>query len=189
MKGSRRDFLRRVLFGGAILGLFSRAVSSSAETASRSVDRRKLGRVQAEVSILGLGLGAAFLDAFEQRLDAGHALLESALAKGINYWDTGRSYGPSESMIAPVLERNRSRVFLASKSDARDYDGFKRDLDRSLQYSGLTMSIYINCMIWVRTNYLIWAPSKPVQCVPHAKRETRRLSVPSESQDILIAEF
>jgi uncharacterized protein len=89
--------------------------------------------VQADVSILGLGLGAAFLDAFEQRLDAGHALLESALAKGINYWDTGRSYGPSESMIAPVLAGNRSRVFLASKSDARDYDGFKRDLERSLQ--------------------------------------------------------
>src|SRR5215469_10409457 len=36
-------------------------------------------------------------------------------------------------MIAPVLERNRNRVFLASKSDARDYDGFKRDLERSLQ--------------------------------------------------------
>jgi uncharacterized protein len=133
MKGSRRDFIRRVLFGGAIVGLFSRAPSSSAETKSRLVDRRKLGWVQADVSILGLGLGAAFLDAFEQRLDAGHALLESALAKGINYWDTGRSYGPSESMIAPVLAGNRSRVFLASKSDARDYDGFKRDLERSLQ--------------------------------------------------------
>jgi len=36
-------------------------------------------------------------------------------------------------MIAPVLVRNRNRVFLASKSDARDYEGFKRDLDRSLQ--------------------------------------------------------
>jgi uncharacterized protein len=133
MKSSRRNFLRRVLFGGAVAGLFSRAASSSAEAESRPVDRRKLGRVQADVSILGLGLGAAFLDAFEQRLDAGHALLESALAKGINYWDTGRSYGPSESMIAPVLAGNRSRVFLASKSDARDYDGFKRDLERSLQ--------------------------------------------------------
>jgi predicted aldo/keto reductase-like oxidoreductase len=73
------------------------------------------------------------MDAFEHRLDAGHTLLESALARGINYWDTGRSYGPSEGMIAPVLGRNRSRVFLASKSDSRDYDGFKRDLDRSLQ--------------------------------------------------------
>ena len=130
---SRRDFIRRGLFGGAIAGLLSRAAPTSAETESRSVDRRKLGRVGADVSILGLGLGAAFMDAFENRLDAGHALLESALAKGINYWDTARSYGASEGMIAPVLERNRSRVFLASKSDARDYDGFRRDLDQSLQ--------------------------------------------------------
>ena len=69
----------------------------------------------------------------EQSVGNAHALLESAIAKGINYWDTARSYGPSEGMIAPVLERNRNRVFLASKSDARDYDGFKRDLERSLQ--------------------------------------------------------
>jgi len=48
--------------------------------------------------------------------------MESALAKGINYWDTARSNSPSEGMIASVLERNRNRVFLASKSDARDYD-------------------------------------------------------------------
>jgi predicted aldo/keto reductase-like oxidoreductase len=100
---------------------------------SAQVDRRKLGRTGFDVSILGLGLGAAFMDAFERRLDAGHALLESALARGINYWDTARGYGPSEGMVTPVLVRNRSRVFLASKSDARDYDGFKRDLDRSLQ--------------------------------------------------------
>ena len=130
---SRRDFIHRALFGGAIAGLLSRAAQTSAEPESRFVDRRKLGRVGAEVSILGLGLGAAFMDAFENRLDAGHALLESALAKGINYWDTARGYGPSEVMIAPVLERNRGRVFLASKSDARDYDGFRRDLDQSLQ--------------------------------------------------------
>jgi hypothetical protein len=38
--------------------------------------------VGADVSILGLGLGAAFMDAFEHRLDAGHTLLESALARG-----------------------------------------------------------------------------------------------------------
>jgi uncharacterized protein len=133
MKGSRRDFIRRALFGGMIAGLISRAAFTSAEIESRSVDRRRFGRVDADVSILGLGLGAAFMDAYEHRLDAGHTLLESALARGINYWDTGRGYGPSEGMIAPVLRRNRSRVFLASKSDSRDYDGFKRDLDRSLQ--------------------------------------------------------
>lgn len=99
----------------------------------RQVDRRRLGRTGVDVSILGLGLGAAFMDAYSGNLEAGHALLESALAQGINYWDTARSYGPSEAMIAPVLAANRNRVFLASKSDARDYEGFKRDLERSLQ--------------------------------------------------------
>ena len=130
---SRRDFIRRALVGGAISGALSRAVSSFAQSGSGTVDRRKLGRVGTEISILGLGLGGAFMDAFEGRLEAGHAMLESALAKGINYWDTARSYGPSEGMIAPVLARNRSRVFLASKSDSRDYDGFKRDLEESLR--------------------------------------------------------
>jgi aryl-alcohol dehydrogenase-like predicted oxidoreductase len=49
----------------------------------------------ADVSILGLGLGGAFVDGYERNLDAGDALLESALALGINYWDTARSYGPT----------------------------------------------------------------------------------------------
>ncbi len=132
-RSSRRDFIRRALVGGVIAGLFSRVASTSAKAASDPVDRRRLGRIGADVSILGLGLGGAFMDAYERNLDSGHALLEAALAKGINYWDTARSYGPSEAMIAPVLARNRDKIFLASKSDARDYEGFKHDLDRSLQ--------------------------------------------------------
>src|ERR1700740_1778770 len=130
---SRRDFIRRALVGGAISGALSRTVSSLAQSESGTVDRRRLGRVGIEISILGLGLGGAFMDAYENRVEAGHATLESALAKAINYWDTARGYGPSEGMIAPVLARNRNRVFLASKSDSRDYDGFKRDLEESLR--------------------------------------------------------
>ena len=59
---SRRDFIRRTLLGGAIAGLISRAASPSAKAESRPVDRRKLGRTGAEVSILALGLGAAFME-------------------------------------------------------------------------------------------------------------------------------
>jgi uncharacterized protein len=130
---TRREFIRRAIVGGAITGVFSRAGSVFGQTDLHTVDRRRLGRCGVDVSILGLGLGGAFMDAYENQLDARHAMLESALTKGINYWDTARSYGPSESMIAPVLTRNRSRVFLASKSDSRDYDGFKRDLEESLR--------------------------------------------------------
>ena len=82
---SRRDFIRRALFGSAIAGALSRAVSARAKPESARVDRRRLGPTSAEVSILGLGLGGAFMDAYERNLEAGHAQLESSLAKGINY--------------------------------------------------------------------------------------------------------
>jgi uncharacterized protein len=134
---SRRDFIRRSLLGALAGGLLSasgaRAASTSATIEAHPADRRRLGRTGADVSILGLGLGSSFREGYASGPDAGHALLESALAQGINYWDTARSYGPSEALIAPVLARHRNRVFLASKTDQRDYYGFKRDLDRSLQ--------------------------------------------------------
>src|ERR1700751_643308 len=135
---SRRDFIRRTCFGAAIAGLLTnaRAASNVAPAESHSVDRRRLGRIEADVSILGLGLGGVFMDLYDRNLHASRELLESALAKGINCWDTARDYGPSEGMLAPVLARNRNRVFLISKSDARDYEGFKRDLNRSLQVLG-----------------------------------------------------
>ena len=91
---SRRNFIRRSLFGAAIGGLLSRAgaASNSDETESRLVDRRRLGRIDAHVSILGLGLGGEFMRGYVGNVEAGHALLESALAQGINYWDTARDY-------------------------------------------------------------------------------------------------
>ncbi|MBV9999766.1 MAG: aldo/keto reductase [Verrucomicrobia bacterium] len=139
-RSSRRDFIRGILCGALAGTLFAipggRTASTAAATEPRPVDRRQLGRTGANVSILGLGLGSAFMEGFASRLDAGHALLESALAQGVTYWDTARSYGPSEAMIAPVLARHRNRVFLASKTDARDYDGFRRDLEHSLQVLG-----------------------------------------------------
>jgi uncharacterized protein len=129
---SRRDFIQRVLFGATLTGAISRVWGASAADAP-IVDRRRLGRIGAEVSLLGLGLGGELIRGYSGNREAAHELLEWALSRGINYWDSARSYGPSEAMIAPVLTRNRARVFLASKSDSRSYDGFKRDLEKSLQ--------------------------------------------------------
>lgn len=60
-------------------------------------------------------------------------MLERALDYGINYWDTARSYEGSEALIGPVLEKRRSEVFMVSKSNAKSYDDFMKELDASLK--------------------------------------------------------
>ena len=141
---SRRNFIRRTLFGGAIAGLISRVASPAAKAESRPVDRRKLGRTGADVSILGLGLGAAFM---EQNLGTAHALLESALTKGINYWDTARSYGPSEAMIAPVLERKGAAYFWPARAMREIMKASSAILTGVCKFCARTISIYINYTI------------------------------------------
>jgi hypothetical protein len=115
---SRRNFIRRSLIGAAIGGLLTSAcaASNSDETESRVVDRCRLGRIDADVSILGLGLGGEFIRGYVGNVEAGHALLESALAQGINYWDTARNYGPSEGSVA-TLELRRSLAIASAKLD------------------------------------------------------------------------
>jgi aryl-alcohol dehydrogenase-like predicted oxidoreductase len=97
------------------------------------VQRRKLGKTGVEVSILGLGLANAFTTPFQKKPEEAAALLERALQRGINYWETARSYGPSEQLIGPVVKRHRDRIFLVCKSTNRTYDGLKRDLETSLK--------------------------------------------------------
>ncbi|HAV13562.1 MAG TPA: hypothetical protein DCX06_08760 [Opitutae bacterium] len=129
---NRRRFLKTFLAGGAAVSSGSIASANNLPKI-QLVDRRMLGRTGSEVSILGLGLGSAFTGPYKDDIEAGHALLNRALEHGINYWDTSRGYGPSESMIGPVVEKNRDKIFLVSKSGGRTYDDFMRDVEESLK--------------------------------------------------------
>ncbi len=132
---SRRNFFKQLAVGGAALSATTAFATPGAEKPGEKikVDRRKLGRLGAEVSILGLGLGSVFTGPYENDVEAAHGLLAKALEYGINYWDTARVYGPSETMIGPMVAKHRDKIFLVSKSGDRSYDGFKRDLETSLK--------------------------------------------------------
>lgn len=149
MSGSnRRNFLKSVIAGGAALGISKVAASGPAVTASSVsglVDRRPLGRLKKPVSILGLGLGSVFRNATGTPESAAE-LLEYALSKGINYWDTCRGYQTSEELTGPVVARRRNEIFLVTKSGSRDYDGFMSDFETSLK---MLQTDYIDLMhIW-----------------------------------------
>lgn len=145
-ESTRREFLRRTLLGATAVGAGLDEVAQASLTgptttqgaeAGKTVDRRVLGRVGAEVSILGLGLGAAFTRPHAGRPEQVEALLQRALACGVNYWDTSHSYGSrgiaSEEMIGPTVKYVRKQIFLVSKSTQRSYDGFKREMEISLK--------------------------------------------------------
>jgi aryl-alcohol dehydrogenase-like predicted oxidoreductase len=75
---------------------------------------RPLGDSGLEVSVVGLGCNN-----FGRRLDLGgtRAVIDEAIAQGINFFDTADIYGrgQSEEFIGKVLEGRRDEVILATK--------------------------------------------------------------------------
>lgn len=89
---------------------------------------RTLGKTGLRVSQISLG-GIPI----QQMDQAGAAeLIEKALEYGINFIDTARGYTVSERLIGEGLSGKRDKVYLATKSFARDRDGMIRDIEISL---------------------------------------------------------
>jgi aryl-alcohol dehydrogenase-like predicted oxidoreductase len=63
--------------------------------------------------------------------------LELLLEHDVNHIDTAASYGDSELRLAPWLTRHRDRVFLATKTGQRDYQGAREEIRRSLDRLGV----------------------------------------------------
>lgn len=81
-------------------------------------------------TVSSLGFGAMNLPGvpFEQARDA----LNYALDQGITYIDTAAGYRNSEEIIGDSISRRRNEYFLATKTNKRDYESAKAEIDRSL---------------------------------------------------------
>ena len=88
-----------------------------------------LGKTGLKVSHLGFG-GIPI-----QRIDAEgtRVLMHKMKDMGINYIDSARGYTVSEEYLGYALEGIREHFILATKSMARDKEGFARDIDISLK--------------------------------------------------------
>jgi len=129
----RRGFLRRVAAGAAVAGAGFGASGEAKAADLPQVQRRTLGSTGASVSILGCGLGSAFTGAFKDKPELRDATLQRALELGVNYWDTANAYGESQKMMGPMVEQNRDKIFLVSKAGQRTYDGYMRELEKTLK--------------------------------------------------------
>ncbi|MDR2519778.1 MAG: aldo/keto reductase [Eubacteriaceae bacterium] len=59
-------------------------------------------------------------------------IIHKACDNGVNYFDTARAYSDSEEKLGAALKGRRGRVFIATKTMARDAPGFWADLEKSL---------------------------------------------------------
>ena len=131
---SRRDFLKTA--GAATVGSLLGAtetvgkISASSGTELAVVPTRPFGKTGARVSILSLG---GMFD-----IPSNQLLLKQALKWGVTYWDTADCYegGRSERGVGKFFDKypeTRKKIFLVTKSDARDPRGMTRLLNRSLE--------------------------------------------------------
>lgn len=75
--------------------------------------------------------GAAALSRVTQA--AADRALETALAHGVNHVDTAASYGHSERLLGPWMDRHRGDLFLATKTGERTKAAARDELHRSLE--------------------------------------------------------
>ncbi|EPR42660.1 NADP-dependent oxidoreductase domain containing protein [Desulfovibrio sp. X2] len=95
------------------------------------------GSTGRSVSRLGLG-GEGILRTFGEEAGA-EAVIDTALAEGVTYFDTAPAYSGSEGYLGRAWARHpgaRERVFQTSKSARREQDGAREDLENSLRTLG-----------------------------------------------------
>ncbi len=90
---------------------------------------RTLGATGCRVSVLSLG-GVKY----NKRSDRHAAgVVSRALDLGVNFIDTAHSYEDSERKIGLVLRDRRDGVFVATKTERRDRDGARREIEESFR--------------------------------------------------------
>ena len=60
------------------------------------------------------------------------SLLQKAYEGGMRFFDTARAYSDSEEKVGIAFDGMREKIYLATKSQARDPESLKRELDTSL---------------------------------------------------------
>ena len=132
----RRLFLKAVggATGGLALGMEAALGAEPARPAGDAeavagLPRRVLGRTGQKISVVGFpGLALARND--QKR---GTEVLHAAMDRGVNYFDVAPAYGDAQEKMGIALEGiDRTRYFLACKTNQRDKEGARKDLERSL---------------------------------------------------------
>src|SRR6266536_2120489 len=99
---------------------------------SKTMQQRKLGNSNLEVSAIGLGcMGMSFAYGPPPDRKQMTALLRSAVERGVTFFDTAEIYGPltNEELVGEALAPFRGQVAIATKFGFKFTDGKQAGLD------------------------------------------------------------
>ncbi len=100
------------------------------ESTPATLLKRRLGKTGVHLSLFGLG-ARGLLKSTGRDVEAS-IMIRTALDLGVNFFDSSRTAGTSESYYGRALKGRRDNVFLSSKTGARDRAGALADLKKSL---------------------------------------------------------
>ena len=143
---NRRKFLKTGLQAAAGAAALGAGIAQAAAPKEKkipvtgSIPTRPFGKTGHVLPIFGHG-GSAMSSRFISAYGAGELISEEdrvkmvrkGYEKGIRYFDTARAYAESERIMGEALEDVRDDVYLATKTGARNADGARRDVERSLK--------------------------------------------------------
>lgn len=137
---TRRHFLAQSIQGlgaaSAFASLARAGDDAKSPPANAHVERRRLGKTDMEVSVLGFGAAEIGYGRAEQSIV--DKLLHSALDSGLNALDTAECYDISEELIGKSVASRRKDFYLFTKvghwpEDGWTAAGIGKSIDRSLE--------------------------------------------------------
>ena len=91
---------------------------------------RKLGKTGLNVSEISFG-GIMLMDTPQKEAER---IVETAVKKGINFFDVGPTYGNAQNILGPALKPFRDKVYLANKTEpGQTKDQVRKDMEESLK--------------------------------------------------------
>jgi len=124
---TRRDFLKVAgLSPLALQGCLDKPQESQKIYEKESMQKRRLGRTNLYVSVIGIGGGVI--------RNAGQVqVVREAIALGVNFIDTAHAYGKSERVIGEAIKGMRDKIYIATKTGERFSEGARHDIEESLK--------------------------------------------------------
>jgi aryl-alcohol dehydrogenase-like predicted oxidoreductase len=125
----RREFITGVAAAGVAGAVGGRAASQEETVPPGQLTRRRYGKTDIELSIVGLG--GIVVSRIEQ--SEANDTVAWAVDRGVNYFDVAPTYGNAQERLGPALKPYRDQSFLACKTTQRDAAGSQAELKESLR--------------------------------------------------------